>query len=129
MKILILLAALIGSTAFADSMYLHCFEGKTPDECGIAVETALNEMGCEIVVGANCTMAREEDPNDSTKTVLSDTAYCEVESSNCDQPRVGNFGGESCDAGVKVKIPKFTGVHNGYWFGFIGSYSRTLCKN
>jgi hypothetical protein len=128
LALLISLSLSFGTTASADVLHLHCYKGETPETCATLAETAIQNLGCVVESEkTGCTYALKEDPNDPRKTVQADTAYCEVTSSNCAQPNVGNFGGETCYDSRKVTIAKKSRIHNGYWFGAFGSYSRTVC--
>lgn len=110
------------------SMTLFCYESETPASCANKVASALEKLGCMSDKGeAACVYSLTPDPKNPGATIPSSTPYCEVASSNCSQPRTGNFGGETCLQGEKVKIARADSVHNGYWFGPFGSYSRTIC--
>ena len=109
---------LFSSLANAGEMTLHCRKGPGPEACGQKVVTALEKLGCQVDSGS---VTCELNPK-------SETAACQVVSSNCHKTWVGNFGGEDCRSSEKVKIPLREGVHNGYWFGPFGSYSRQICK-
>lgn len=125
---LVLMTVLLVASANAQAMNLFCKAGKTPAECAAKVEVALEKMGCKVDLSqTNCTYSLKEDPKKPGSTVVSNTAYCEIKADNCSSPRVGNFGGETCDKGVKKQISRAEGVTQGYWFGVFGAYSRTIC--
>lgn len=104
--------------AQAGEMTLHCRKGADSAACGQKVVTALEKLGCQVDTSSLA----------CGYTVGGEPAYCQVVSSNCHKPLVGNFGGEDCGSSEKLKIPLREGVHNGYWFGPFGSYSREICK-
>lgn len=107
---------LLASGAQASTITLFCEEARTPEACSTQAEAALRSIGCILeITEINC--GRAEGP-----------FYCELKSGNCFRAHLGNFGGETCYDSQKVTIPKEHRVHNGYWLGFFGSYSRTLCR-
>jgi hypothetical protein len=127
MKKAIVLIMLFSFNAQA-SMTLFCAKGETPASCAPRAEAAVQKLGCVVdLAQTNCTFSRQEDPNKPGSTIVSTTPYCELTAANCAQPRLGNFGGETCDKGEKVNMSRAEKVNNGYWFGLFGAYSRTIC--
>lgn len=125
-----ILATLILLCAWnAGALTLHCNDGETPVSCANKVENALEKLGCKLETAkTKCTYSLLPDPKDENARIQSDSPYCEITSSNCSSSSVGNFGGETCyDNKTKVSIARQDQVHNGYWFGWFGSYSRTVC--
>ena len=127
MKTVFTLMLLLSMNANA-SMYLYCQKQSDPAACALQAEAALEKLGCALDKEQTvCKFTLVEDPKKPDATIPSTTPYCVVISNNCSQPRVGNFGGETCDQGQKTQLAKADQVNNGYWFGLFGSYSRTIC--
>ena len=127
MKIFILLFQMF--TARADVISLYCEKGPGPRECGSAVVTGLERLGCAVnAAGLDCRYSHADDPQNPRLTVETAIPYCQVESINCSSPFVGNFGGEDCGDRDKQYLVRSDKIHHGYWFGPFGRYSRTICK-
>ena len=128
MKPMILAALTFLSWNAMASTTLFCNDGVSLTTCADIAEAALEQLGCKVNQQATaCTFSLKEDPKNPGQTIATQAPYCEISSENCSRPNTGNFGGENCSQGTKTQIPKSAGVHNGYWFGFFGSYSRTVC--
>jgi hypothetical protein len=127
MKLLILLSAL-ALNAEASTLNLFCKSGEGLTDCGAKAEAAVTRLGCSLVPSeTNCHFTLREDPKNPGSTVQTDSPYCELSSANCSRPHTG-IGEENCVDREKVEIAREAGVHNGYWFGFFGDYSRTVCR-
>lgn len=115
-------------SAQASALSLYCDGTKDLNECGVMSEKALENLGCSVNTSlTDCKYGLREDPKNPGATIPSDQPYCELTSANCSSPLPGNFGGENCFDRQKVSIARRDRVHNGYWFGLFGSYSRTVC--
>ncbi len=124
--------AIIPTLSNASSrMNLHCKDGVAPEACLVQVGNALANLGCDIDSRSfDCDYALLPDPNSTIPdaTIQANSAICTVVSSNCQQPQQVLFQGDTCRPGEKmVKIPKKTGIDNGYWYGIFGAYSRNIC--
>ena len=117
-------------TAYGSTLTLFCEKGETPESCASKTETAVERLSCAVDKPATrCTYSLVEDPKNPGLTIPSDSPYCELTSDNCSSPLPGNFGGENCFNREKMQISKVDRVHNGYWFGLWGTYSRTVCRS
>ena len=107
----------LASSAQASVIILYCEEaGTTAESCSIKTQAALLSLGCSLEI-SETRCSREEGPR-----------YCELKSTNCSTARFVGFNGESCDDRQRVSISKEHRVHHGYWNGFFGPYSRTICR-
>ena len=130
MKIIFVSLICVSLNVLASDLTLFCGKGQTPESCALKTESAVEKLGCAVDKSATqCTYSLVEDPKNPGSTIPSDSPYCELTSKNCSRPLPGNFGGESCFDRVKTQISKADQVNNGYWFGFWGSYSRTVCRS
>ncbi len=111
------------------TLVLFCTKPSSVAECRQRIETALQKAGCTIEASATqCDFSMREDPLNPGKNIKNETAYCELKSDNCSKAIPGNFGGETCLDGRRRKLSRKDGVHNGYYWMFSISYSRTICK-
>lgn len=124
------LVLLLATNVQASTLSLFCEKSTGPAGCRVQIQVALARVGCEVArdMPFDCQFTLREDPRHPGATIPSDKSYCELSSVNCESPHPGNFGGENCYAGKKITLSKSDGVHNGYWMGLFGSYSRTICK-
>ncbi|RYZ84923.1 MAG: hypothetical protein EOP04_16995 [Proteobacteria bacterium] len=132
MKLISFIVLFCSLHAEASDVLLFCNPGDTPDTCKVQTERALHDQNCILETNkTNCHYSLILDPSnkqDIETRIPSDTPYCELTSKNCSSPQPGNFGGENCFGLEKRQIRRAYKVHNGYWFGPFGDYSRTLCR-
>src|SRR5437868_7093160 len=120
-----LVIAVLSSHAQASKLSLYCENTFSPKICQKRIVQAARSVGCSLDVQSfECAATLNEN---GTPATTGNTFYCEIQSSNCSEPLQGLFGGDSCDNSKMVAYDSSSGVNNGYWYGFLGSYSRNLC--
>lgn len=124
MTFLCLSAAVNAST----SLSLTC-EGSSIQSCTKNVTESLTKIGCNLDSQETlCENFLAQDPKNPTGPgIPTKDVVCKAYAANCEKPTMGAFS-DSCASDSKlVKLPKSANLHNGYWYGFFGSYSRGVC--
>lgn len=110
------------------SLSLTC-EGASIQTCTKTTTDALTKIGCNLdPQETQCEYFLVQDPqNPSGPGIPNKDFECKAYAPNCEKPTMGAFS-DSCASDSKlVKLPKSANLHNGYWYGFFGSYSRGVC--
>lgn len=125
---LLLLALSFSANTFASTnMKLNC--ESSIQSCTKNVNDALTKIGCDLDTNeTKCEFFLAQDPKNPTGPgIATDKVVCNAYAANCEQPNMGLFS-DSCASDSKlVKLSRFGNIHNGYWFGLFGSYSRGIC--
>lgn len=111
------------------NMNLTCEGISSLQTCTKNVTDALTKIGCNLDAKETlCEYFLVQDPKNPTGPgIVTDKVACKAYAANCEQPTMGLLS-DSCASDSKlVKLEKSAKIHNGYWYGFFGSFSRGIC--